>query len=201
MNLGRGSRSIPLSNDFIEGNISVNLDTFCCSTQGEGWLNGSGAPRRWYKGAFGNGSMIFACEAVARSLMAHDNKHCATDPLVVSMVDQYMTLYHSVDAGLTLMLMEKMFKDKSLHVRALRPCPSSGNDCHNPFHRLLHPKRININQQYRRYVNARIANPTIATDPFAAIALRMPRALVQQLQDRFETEMSKAREEYGPNFF
>lgn len=202
MNRGRSLQSIPLSGDFIGyGNIDVDLNTFCCFTRGAGWLDGSTTPRRWYKGAFGNGSMVFACEAVARSLMAYDHKHYATDPLVVSMVDQYKALYQNADDGLTLTLMEQMFKDKSLHVRALRPCPSRGKECHNPFHRLLHPKRTNINQQYRRYVKARAANPAIVTDPFAALHLRMPRALFQQLQDRFETEMSKAREEYGADFF
>lgn len=200
MNSGRSSQEIALSQDFKPGHFTVDLCSFCCIPVGDGWIKGAKSPRRWYKGAFGKGTVIFACEAIARSLTAYADKN-TVDPLVAAMVGQYRLLDQVSDGDKTLTLVNQLYGDKSLHVRAARPCPSRGSDCHNPFHRLLRPRHTNMEQQYRRYRSAvEKTNSGILQDPAAAIHLQMSRPVYDSVRNRYTEELARAKELHGDDY-
>lgn len=193
MNTAHNSKRIlSLSAGFTEGTFTVHKDTFCVTIDDpRGWIYEPDCVKRFYKAGDGSrGVVVSSVEAIARSLIGHDHINHQHDPLVGAMVAQYCTLYATEDQNQTLHLMDKMFVDRHLHVRAARGgCPSRGKECHNPLHRRLQAKRVKIQHQYGRFLRAYEQNQRVLSDPMAHVSLRMSHDVLEKCRTMFGEEI------------
>lgn len=184
--------TIKLTKGFSEGSFVVHKDTFCVTIGDDaGWRTCSpGCVQRHFRSING-GIRVSSVEAVARSLIAHDEAN--TDPLVTAMAHQYYMLSFKEDGGQTLDMMKRLHEDPTAHVRARTQCASRGSDCHNPFHRMLEPARKNTEQLYRRFLKLYERNPETALHGHQAhFQFRMTAQELRQCRNRFIDETCEA---------
>jgi len=145
---------IRLSDDFAYGVFVVDHSTLCATIDPNdpGWIRGQSSIRRYYKAVNGTKrTRVSAVEAVARSLMVYDMAH-PEENLVQRMIYQYYGLpNYKRDGGASVELFQKMFDDKTFHVRSRGTCGVRG-DCQNPFHRLIEQPRHSELGQYKRFI-------------------------------------------------
>ena len=169
------TRKIPLSNDFTEGEFTVHEDTLCVTIDDKqpGWQHDHGMIRRYFKSNGGPRQLVAnSVEVVARSLISYDQMYQDHDNLVFRMATQYYIMNYKIDGGQTIEMMRELHEDQDSHVRSRYKC-AVRHDCHNPFHRMLEPRRMNQLQAYKKFIKAIESKKVLLTDPHATAAHRL----------------------------